>query len=663
MKPRLALHSYGPSMSLCFSCRLALSRRIIRPFSVRPLDVAAANSSAPVVPVALPPSLSSTKTRPSTSLANFPAIMRELEPKPKLKPPLRPKREELEYEKVPIYEFGKEKEDPKSLPIRDIINNVQNIYGRFYKKEAYRLIVHLLSEGHSNESISKVWATLTYLERARSFELIMSYIIENRSSKRLSMRLLSACSESLFPPNSESVAIIYAHLVEKSLYERTPDQVAGLARQLISLLMTLQQRKDGNVFNVPQRTIWIIIRAAHPEDLMPLYNYLISRNIRITKQTQFHFIDRLCELETTYRAGFEMLTKLADTDEDLQGWSDRRCFSRVFNTTTKYSDEQASNEIIKTMMSKHLSPNEVIYNILMHKAIRAGNVESARNIFREMFAVGCKPTLVTFGIQHNLYKRMSNEADKYMVVRKALELDSRLNPVFATDMLHDKALNSEDYLSVLREYFNFFRAGPLQALGLAWRQPQDHFRMMPDHYPVGILVHSFCQHVADIRRIWQTYEKYRIIMSNEEHAYHPLMKAADSYLTNAFMLGLGKYEEGLPYCAVIMEDMMTKGSLVKPNVYSWSILMNSLASTGRTKDAEGVLRIMKEKGIEPNVVTWTSLLKGYIRNKDTKMAGNVIKRMTDCTVEPNNVTLSMLTDIIDSEEFIGGMTGNEELNE
>jgi pentatricopeptide repeat protein len=84
---------------------------------------------------------------------------------------------------------------------------------------------------------------------------------------------------------------------------------------------------------------------------------------------------------------------------------------------------------------------------------------------------------------------------------------------------------------------------------------------------------------------------------------------------------------------------------IQPSMHTYSLLIADLANTGMRHHllaAEQMITSMTEAGMKPNEVTWTSLVGGYFKGGYTTDAWSTLARMRVLKVPFNRVTFNMI---------------------
>jgi len=70
------------------------------------------------------------------------------------------------------------------------------------------------------------------------------------------------------------------------------------------------------------------------------------------------------------------------------------------------------------------------------------------------------------------------------------------------------------------------------------------------------------------------------------------------------LYNFGKWNEARE----MLREMLESGIL--PDVHMLTVLVSALSKKGKTKEAEELFEVMEEIGLDPNIVTYSSLMEG-----------------------------------------------------
>ena len=99
-----------------------------------------------------------------------------------------------------------------------------------------------------------------------------------------------------------------------------------------------------------------------------------------------------------------------------------------------------------------------------------------------------------------------------------------------------------------------------------------------------------------------------------------------------------------PRLTKLWDDMQSAG--VRPDVFTYSILIGALGKAGDTEGAREAFQDMKRTGVRPNVVTYNTLIDALGKAGDTESARQAFKDMEHAGVRPNVVTYNTLIDAL-----------------
>lgn len=93
-------------------------------------------------------------------------------------------------------------------------------------------------------------------------------------------------------------------------------------------------------------------------------------------------------------------------------------------------------------------------------------------------------------------------------------------------------------------------------------------------------------------------------------------------------------------CLQVLELMEARA--VKPDVQSFSLVMNAWSSAGLVDEARSVLDRMQAANVKPDVFVYTILAKGYVRSQRPVEAEALLERMISEGVNPNVYTYTTI---------------------
>lgn len=80
----------------------------------------------------------------------------------------------------------------------------------------------------------------------------------------------------------------------------------------------------------------------------------------------------------------------------------------------------------------------------------------------------------------------------------------------------------------------------------------------------------------------------------------------------------------------------------KPNVKTFTSLINACRRGGLVEEAQTIFEAMKEYGVEPNVMTYNALINVYTERGEQGRAQSVFLEMVQAGLQPTGVSFTVL---------------------
>lgn len=93
--------------------------------------------------------------------------------------------------------------------------------------------------------------------------------------------------------------------------------------------------------------------------------------------------------------------------------------------------------------------------------------------------------------------------------------------------------------------------------------------------------------------------------------------------------------------ALSMYEEMQKAEC-KPSMHTYTVLMYSLARSGKIHEAEALFESLPSLGHRPNVVTYTALIQSLLNIGQDEKALALFERMKEAKITPTRITLKVL---------------------
>ena len=295
----------------------------------------------------------------------------------------------------------------------------------------------------------------------------------------------------------------------------------------------------------------------------------------------------------------------------------------------------------------------LLYNVIMHNAMEAGDYSTAFKVYNTLDENGLKPDKFTFS---TLLHGCSAAPDPFQFQDfadySAETAKEMRDPWLAADYLyfqyvcvHRKSRNAEElaHLSegIMETYLQFFSARPLEPFWSANSTLAQQNRlttqdgilresvfMDPPPMALNIMLQLKIVKASssiDTTRVWTLYQRFKSLVSSN-HDRHLSKLAQDPIIWNAFLLSFCRAKK-FEYASNVVSDMPEYG--VQPNVYTWNIFLQGFFKDRQLQAAERVYEIMRARGIEPDQFTYEVLLRGYARAQHVRKIGEVMEHFDD----------------------------------
>lgn len=94
--------------------------------------------------------------------------------------------------------------------------------------------------------------------------------------------------------------------------------------------------------------------------------------------------------------------------------------------------------------------------------------------------------------------------------------------------------------------------------------------------------------------------------------------------------------------ALTLYEEMQKAECI-PSLHTYTVLMHSLARSGKISEAETLFESLPSLGHRPNVVTYTALIQSLLSIGEDGKALTLFERMKEARISPTKITLKVLS--------------------
>ncbi|KAF2086118.1 hypothetical protein K490DRAFT_67041 [Saccharata proteae CBS 121410] len=314
--------------------------------------------------------------------------------------------------------------------------------------------------------------------------------------------------------------------------------------------------------------------------------------------------------------------------------------SHVLRKSTVNRDAyQQSSQTLSAMLEMGVKLDRILYNIIMHNAVDAGDFPTALQIYELILEKGLQPDEYTFTILTKGLKGGGDNDTLRRIISAASEAFPHLKErnFLATEILHCVYLRflprnpEEAFDGLVKTYSRFFDVTPLQNLGIIPGPPSVHDYEVSEA-ALGIMIIAYVRLIAvnDEDLTHQLYERYmQMPRIHRTHAY------------NAFLLAYTAHKETLHLVPTVLQDMAASSEThdTLPNQHTWSILVAGFMRHGQPQAAGQFWKKMKEVGGKANAVTWDTLIQGYVAKQDADSVLDALREMISEGVDMEEHTM------------------------
>ena len=445
------------------------------------------------------------------------------------------------------------------------------------------------------------------------------------------------------------------------------------------------------VWPFQQMIIWLILDRCNDSQVRLLFETVLTHNLPLSCFTLLQFAERFMNLGQAH-IGLEIIRNALRLGADPSSFAIQSACVKLLRIRPERDDWYDYQDfVVGELLDIGIQPNFILWNCIIQNAVEAGRYEVAWRRYNLGIDDGLKPSRITFLNLLKIAKAEKNDDALRSVIDRAHEaglLPDNLEVV--NDLLHavliieqsrstDEGLYENLFQNCLRYYIQYCDIGPLQELGCElglaseW-QPRDRQLPAPTPTIIGIMMLAYIERLGPLENLIDFHTRYDGLVASK----HPLIApvANTDHVSNAFLMRLADYEDGLPYCTTVIKAMMkrspfgispssempstTPNQTGQPTLQTWNILLRAYTKNRQMRAAEKVLDMIHARGFIPNKVTWTQLLSGYISEKRLDKVIYVAKAMKGAGIEYDDITIRTLQRIADKPRFFRAMDDGDQ---
>lgn len=402
--------------------------------------------------------------------------------------------------------------------------------------------------------------------------------------------------------------------------------------------------------------LFCVAKLASIEDFQRVFDLMKESGTHIDHHVLLHYTNTFAKAGDIKQAllCLGMIVKRAVNDEARVQLANEQRFRWSCALTLHWSMMNKDNfhettGIVATFVHFGVKLDILLYNVIIHNAMKAGDHDTAFKVYNTLDENGLKPDEITFStLLHGCtMKADSSQFDDFAdyCAETAKEMKDAW---LAADYLYYRfvRLRSESHdtetslglsQQLLQTYLQFFSPRPLEPLWAAnsvssrVNSPSsdgvltESTFMDPPPIAVYIMLQLEILKASSINkeRVWTLYQKFlELVQTNHDPVISKL--AEDPIIWNVFLLSFCRAQH-FEHASQVVRDMANHDA--QPNIYTWNILMQGFFKTQQIKAAERVYEIIRSRGIDPDQFTYEVLLRGYARAQQVLKVGQVMEHV------------------------------------
>ncbi|KNG52328.1 hypothetical protein DDE82_000535 [Stemphylium lycopersici] len=342
------------------------------------------------------------------------------------------------------------------------------------------------------------------------------------------------------------------------------------------------------------------------------------------------------------------------------------CATILRKSMSTSHDFHQTPSVVAAFVHLGIKMNILLYNIVMHNAMEAGDYSTAFRVYNTLESNGLEPDKHTYSILLHGCTLQSNPAMFESFAQHCSEVAKESkDPWLATDYLYYLYVrhridteNEHSPVLLWDAYSKHFSLAPLKPFVASGTINSSHERdentldstLLP---PPPVALYLMLQ--VEIRsalaisnqRVFNLYQRFKSVAAEGGGAaWKSLIR--NPTIWNAFLLAFcGKQQ--FANASQLVRDM-TDGP-VQPNIYTWNIFMQAFFKTGQVQAAERVFEIMRNRGTDPDQFTYGVLLRGYAKAQLMERIGETMNLVeTEQELEPD--LLQALASVVNRRQLM-----------
>ena len=528
------------------------------------------------------------------------------------------------------------------------------------------------------KQVRRNWLELDMETRKTWFERLLLYLLDRKSSRALPFIQTLATDPLLRDMRSEAIADALGHLAKvhsRKAYVANhgwaKSSEANKSEFVPAFVHIFREALAKQKDICSQDLLYNLVGLAGTEDLKRVFDCLVEVRTRFGFDTLLHYANAFGEAgEFQYalrcldelKARHSTVAWQSVVDRQRLRWS---CALILRNSMSKSKDYHETPGIVASFVRLGIKMDILLYNVVMHNAMEAGDYVTAFKVYNTLESNGLKPDKRTLSILLHGCSSQSNPAMFQNFAQHCAEVaQDTKDPWLATDYLfyvYIRHQNDPDLgqasASLWQAYLDFFSGTSLEHFIPHGSNGSGNAVIKKRHAPTSSLLEPppmamYIMLQMEIRsalaistqRVLNLYRKFKSLASGPDFK----VLTRNPTIWNAFLLAFCQKQQFASASQVIKD--MTEGS-PQPNVYSWNIFMQAFFKTGQVQAAERVFEIMRSRGVDPDQFTYGVLLRGYARAQLVERIGDTMQNVnTEQEMDPG--LLRALAKVVDRRRLM-----------
>jgi len=533
-----------------------------------------------------------------------------------------------------------------------------------------------------SHQVWKKWMEFDVGTRTSYARRLLIYLLDRKPGRALRFIQVMANDPLLRGQKTEAIADALGHLSNihtKGLYlvnQGWGTDTTVHKRIFVPAFVHIYEQALATQHDVcSQDLLYNLVGLAGIQDLKKVFDCLIKHNTTLFFDTVLHYASAFGEAgEVQYALKCLEELKIRRTTEAWESMIEQlrlrwTCATILRKSMSTSHDFHQTPVVVATLVRLGIKMDILLYNIVMHNAMEAGDYTTAFKVFNTLKSHGLKPDKHTYSILLHGCTLQSNPEMFRTFAKHCAEVakDSK-DAWLATDYLYylyasHRADGNPTHSSDLlwHAYSELFSVAPLEVFanhgtdglrGVTYLQrssASNSTLLAAPPVALYIMLQIEIQSALAVsdRRVLNLYEKFK---SCVDEAHDPAFKALvqNPIIWNSFLLAFCQKQQFASASQIIRD--MTDGPAM-PNIYSWNIFMQAFSKMGQIQAAERVLEIMRSKGVEPDQYTYGILLRGYAKTQMVERIGDIVGHVeADQELDPD--MMRALATVVDRKRLM-----------